>query len=298
MAVTQYIGSRYVPLFADPIEWDKTKEYEPLTIVSYQGNSYTSRQAVPTNIEITNEKYWALTGNYNAQVESYRSEVKNYQGQVTQAVEDVETKLAEQDSKIQAQISEQDASIKSQIAEQKTDITNQLSTQDSKVTTQLATNKEYVDTEVGKVSNYKSAILSAMQFSELLTPHSQITAHQATVGSSSLTVNYTFNLRSGISFLYDLYTSFAVKMKATDFVATATMQSQAIGEGTTWSAMNVEVARKTWTYDNSTNTCTLSVSYTVTNNMSVPKNLYINSSVALNESKTNELWSALINTFK
>lgn len=74
MATKEYIGARYVPLFADPIDWDKTNTYEPLTIVSHAGNSYTSRQYVPKDIEITDESYWALTGNYNAQVEQYRKE--------------------------------------------------------------------------------------------------------------------------------------------------------------------------------------------------------------------------------
>lgn len=76
MAVTQYIGARYVPLFADPIQWDSTKTYEPLTIVYNGGNSYTSKQYVPAGIQINNEAYWALTGNYNAQIEQYRAEVK------------------------------------------------------------------------------------------------------------------------------------------------------------------------------------------------------------------------------
>ena len=75
----QYIGSRYVPIFGrkgeDSIEWDDTKPYEPLTIVLNQGNSYTSRQYVPAGIEITNEDFWANTGNYNAQIEQYRQEV-------------------------------------------------------------------------------------------------------------------------------------------------------------------------------------------------------------------------------
>lgn len=74
MAVTQYIGARYVPIFADPIEWSSTKQYEPLTIVTHEGNSYTSRQFVPVGIDILNETYWALTGNYDAQVEQYRQE--------------------------------------------------------------------------------------------------------------------------------------------------------------------------------------------------------------------------------
>lgn len=85
MATTQYIGARYVPLFAEPIEWDKTKQYEPLTIVTHNGNSYTSRQFVPIGIEITNESFWALTGNFNAQVEQYRKEVKAYDGRITTA---------------------------------------------------------------------------------------------------------------------------------------------------------------------------------------------------------------------
>ena len=78
MATTQYIGARYVPLFADPAEWDSTKQYEPLTIVLHEGNSYTSKQYVPVGIEITNDKFWALTGNYNAQVEQYRKVVADY----------------------------------------------------------------------------------------------------------------------------------------------------------------------------------------------------------------------------
>jgi hypothetical protein len=88
MATTQYIGARYVPLFADPIEWDKTQQYEPLTIVTNNGNSYTSRQFVPAGIEITNDAFWALTGNFNAQVEQYRKEVTAYDGRITAAQTD------------------------------------------------------------------------------------------------------------------------------------------------------------------------------------------------------------------
>lgn len=71
----QYKGMRYVPIFDG--DWDNTKDYDPLIIVSYQGNSYTSRTFVPAGTAITNETYWALTGNYNAQVEAYRQEVEN-----------------------------------------------------------------------------------------------------------------------------------------------------------------------------------------------------------------------------
>lgn len=71
-----YKGLRYVPVFADPAEWSSANSYEALTIVLHEGNSYTSKQAVPVGIDISNETFWALTGNYNAQVEQYRQEVK------------------------------------------------------------------------------------------------------------------------------------------------------------------------------------------------------------------------------
>lgn len=84
---TQYIGARYVPIFGrvneDNIDWDNSEPYEPLTIVLHQGNSYTSRQYVPAGVEITNEQYWANTGNYNAQVERYRQEVRSFDGRIT-----------------------------------------------------------------------------------------------------------------------------------------------------------------------------------------------------------------------
>lgn len=76
--VTQYVGARYVPLFANPAQWSSEREYEPLTIVLYKGNSFTSMQYVPVGIDITNEEFWAQTGNYNAQIEQYRQEVREY----------------------------------------------------------------------------------------------------------------------------------------------------------------------------------------------------------------------------
>lgn len=99
MATTQYIGARYVPILADPVEWSNTKSYEPLTIVTHEGNSYTSRQFVPQGIDISNEIYWALTGNYNAQIEQYRREtaqaVETTRQITDDAVSQVETWLTE-----------------------------------------------------------------------------------------------------------------------------------------------------------------------------------------------------------
>lgn len=74
----QYVGARYVPKIMG--EWNKALQYEALSIVTYLGNSFTSKIPVPANIDISNKTYWVNTGNYNAQVEEYRKEtaqVKN-----------------------------------------------------------------------------------------------------------------------------------------------------------------------------------------------------------------------------
>lgn len=71
MTIRQYTGARYVPIIGrkgeDSIAWDNSKPYEALTIVSYQGNSYTSRQDVPAGVDITNGAYWAKMADHNAQ---------------------------------------------------------------------------------------------------------------------------------------------------------------------------------------------------------------------------------------
>lgn len=84
-----YVGHRYVPKVFG--EWDNTQIYEPLSIVQYQGASYTSRQYVPVGVELTNEDYWVVTGNYNAQVEQYRQDVRNMENDVSNINDEVTT---------------------------------------------------------------------------------------------------------------------------------------------------------------------------------------------------------------
>lgn len=73
-AYNTYVGARYVPIYDGA--WSSSKKYEPLVVVQYQGNSYTSKTYVPAGVNPTNENYWAQSGNYNAQVEEYRREVR------------------------------------------------------------------------------------------------------------------------------------------------------------------------------------------------------------------------------
>ena len=68
-----YIGQRYVPKVMG--QWDITQNYEGLSIVIHQGDSYTSKKHVPAGIEIDNEEFWVITGNYNAQIADYQNRV-------------------------------------------------------------------------------------------------------------------------------------------------------------------------------------------------------------------------------
>lgn len=69
--MSRYIGARYVPIMGGA--WDNTQEYEPLTVVQYEGDSYTSKMYVPVGVAITNTTYWVKTGNFNQQL-SYLNE--------------------------------------------------------------------------------------------------------------------------------------------------------------------------------------------------------------------------------
>lgn len=78
----KYKGLRYVPVFADPIEWNSANSYEALTVVLYEGNSYTSKQAVPVGVDIMNDTFWAKTFDFNAQLEKVNSGLTSLEADV------------------------------------------------------------------------------------------------------------------------------------------------------------------------------------------------------------------------
>lgn len=82
----QYVGARYVPKVMG--EWNKALQYEALSIVTYAGNSFTSKVPVPANIDISNKTYWVNTGNYNAQVEAYRQETAQLENRLNSEIVD------------------------------------------------------------------------------------------------------------------------------------------------------------------------------------------------------------------
>lgn len=99
-----YKGHRYVPKIMGV--WDQLKSYEGLSIVTWEGTSYTSKKRVPEGVEITNEDYWVVTGNYNAQVENYRQDVVDYRNEVVDYKEETTDHINEVDEKLTTQLAQ------------------------------------------------------------------------------------------------------------------------------------------------------------------------------------------------
>ena len=112
-----YVGHRYVPKIFG--EWDKQNEYEGLSIVTHKGNSYTSKKRVPVGIDILNEEFWVVTGNYDAQVEHYRQDVRNLDNRLTGEMSDLDVKLtgemSDLDGKLTGEMSDLDHNLNTKI---------------------------------------------------------------------------------------------------------------------------------------------------------------------------------------
>lgn len=63
--------------YADPIEWDITKQYEANTIVvdPESGNAYLSTKPVPSGINITNVDYWTIIFNYQTVIDNIKHSI-------------------------------------------------------------------------------------------------------------------------------------------------------------------------------------------------------------------------------
>nr|DAL96323.1 MAG TPA: hypothetical protein [Caudoviricetes sp.] len=92
---SMYIGARYVPIFADPVEWDDEREYEPFTIVVHNGDCYTSKCYVPKGAQLPpypegQTKYWVKTSDYNYQFADLKKTVTDLSRLVEQFQKDNE----------------------------------------------------------------------------------------------------------------------------------------------------------------------------------------------------------------
>src|SRR5699024_8702834 len=61
---------------------------------------YTSKKRVPVGVDILDEEYWVVTGNYNAQIENYRQDVRDLENYVNNEVVEVNEMIEEIDKKL------------------------------------------------------------------------------------------------------------------------------------------------------------------------------------------------------
>lgn len=77
----QYVGARYVPKFFEnpdgSWDWAAGFQYEPLTMVKYGSNTFTSKKLVPSTIGSpnNNSEYWANTGDYTGAINALQQSV-------------------------------------------------------------------------------------------------------------------------------------------------------------------------------------------------------------------------------
>lgn len=86
MANLQYIGARYVPKFYEnpntgDMTWKSNTAYEPLTVVKYNDDTYTSKIPVPSSVgnPAANSTYWAKTADFNAALVALQNTVNSMQ---------------------------------------------------------------------------------------------------------------------------------------------------------------------------------------------------------------------------
>ena len=96
MGVRQYIGARYVPKFFEnsatgDSTWAPGTSYEPLTIVAWNDNSYTSKKAVPPTVGAPNLNldYWVLTGDIGSGIGALSERMDAAESDIDDLEEDV-----------------------------------------------------------------------------------------------------------------------------------------------------------------------------------------------------------------
>lgn len=174
VGTTQYIGARYVPTFGrlneDTWQWDGgAAEYEPLVIVQWRGDSFTSRKTVPVGIDILNEEYWANTGNFNGQLAQIYARLKalenptDYQDQLDALEESLETETQARidgDAQSREYTDEEITATKELITAEK-DARIQADTNLSNAIAQEKDEREQADVLIGNVLNGESATREA-----------------------------------------------------------------------------------------------------------------------------------------
>ena len=175
MALSRYVGARYVSKFADPVEWSSDKTYEALEIVTYNNISYTSKKPVPSNQTSPdqNTEYWVLTGNYNSDYASFKNTISDKVAKNTSDIADLKSSTAT-DASVKQLRTDVDTNtksintIKANVKTNTTDITalkstcNDLRTDLNSLGNQVTENNTNIGTNTTNITNLTTR-LSALE---------------------------------------------------------------------------------------------------------------------------------------
>lgn len=233
--VMQYIGARYVPIFADPVEWQPNKLYEPLTIVTYNNSSYTSKQTVPAGISPNNGEYWVETGNFNAQINDLSTKIDGWDEEIAANTQTANEAKATADAAQQA-VSDLDLSgLQQSVADaiKKVDDLEPLVQENTDNiatnTAAIADNKTDIQTNTTDISNLKSADtalgnrITACE-NNITTAQSDITQAQTDISQNTTNISANTSAIAGLtSGLSDANTD--IQKNATDITTLQTTVS-------------------------------------------------------------------------
>lgn len=103
MGTRQYIGARYVPMFFEnsatgDSTWAANTRYEPLTNVTWNGCTYTSKIVVPPAVgnPAENPHYWVLTSSSSERLENLENTVADLEDTVEDigdSVDDIDARF-------------------------------------------------------------------------------------------------------------------------------------------------------------------------------------------------------------
>jgi hypothetical protein len=129
-----YVGRRYIPkLFQNPNDgsatWTNSVAHESLTIVMWQGSSYTSRQDVPIGIDINDTRYWTRSADYNAQISIYEQNVRDYHQYVIDQIGLINTDNETFKTNLESQNNTFKTGLEEELEDYKTNTTNDFNTQ-------------------------------------------------------------------------------------------------------------------------------------------------------------------------
>lgn len=230
--VMQYIGARYVPIFADPVEWQPNKLYEPLTIVTYNNSSYTSKQTVPAGISPDNGEYWVETGNFNAQINELSTKIDGWDEEIAANTQTANEAKATADAAQQAVTDLDLSGLQQSVTDaiQKVDDLEPLVQENTDNiatnTAAIADNKTDIQTNTTDISNLKSADtalgnrITACE-NNITTAQSDITQAQTDISQNTTNISANTSAITGLtSGLSDANTD--IQKNATDITALQT----------------------------------------------------------------------------